>query len=180
MSLPVRILLYPFIFASSHMLYAMAHFLCIIRLVSILWFHFWQITIIYSIGQASAGRRFGNRQKFFQTFLLIFHQGVERIEKESLYLIWQCVLWEVINQWHHKALRLTRTSTRGHDYRLWLIVCRSLSEQYIPAFILMLVWRIFKVPQFAHQSLGFLSFLRRNWDIWVHALNYRHGILRRK
>ena len=92
MSLPVRIFLYPFIFASSHMLYATAHFLCIIRLVCILWFHFWQITIIYSIGQASAGRRFGNRQKFFQTFLLIFHQGVERIEKESLYLIWQCVL----------------------------------------------------------------------------------------
>ena len=128
MSLTVRIILYPFIFASCHMLNTAAHFLCIIRLVCILGFHFWQVTIIYSIGQASAGSRFCNRQKFFQTLLLVFHQSVERIEKKSLYLIWQCILWEVMNQWHHKALRLTRTSTRSHDNRFWLIVCRSLSE----------------------------------------------------
>ena len=92
MSLFVTIILHPFIFASCHMLNTTAHFLCIIRPVCISWFHLWQVTIIYSIGQASAGSRFGNRQKFFKTFLLVFHQSVERIEKESLYLIWQCIL----------------------------------------------------------------------------------------
>ena len=89
--------------------YLSTHLFCFLCLVTWRWFFLWQISIIHGIFDASTCKH------FLQTFLLVFHQGIERIKEQCLYLSFNImcgiILNEVLNQRHHKTLRLTRACT---------------------------------------------------------------------
>ena len=173
----IRVLFHPFIFSTRHLLNASAQFLGIVRTVGVLRFYLRKVAIIHRIGQSCACGGFRSRDEFFQSFLLVFHQGIERIEEESLYLSRQCVLRKVVYQRNHKTFGLTRPRTCSNDNRLGFVVRCPLVQQHIPAFALVLVRWICCCPQFPHQCLCLLCLFGSNGDIGVHTLHYGHRIL---
>ena len=96
----------------------------------------WHITII------DCKLQIGTSQQFLHTRLLVFHQGIEGIEEDGLNLFCDIVVYQVLNKWKHKALRLTRTCTsRNHNTHV-LSIRRFLPQQRLPALILMLIWQV--------------------------------------
>ena len=138
------------ILSPCYLLDTLAHLHRIVRSILLVRFFLWQVSIIYSICEACTCKQ------ILQTFLLIFHQGVEWIEEQSLYLIRHGMLLQVMHQWHHETLCLTRTCTCGYNDRHWLLLASNLYclvQQSIPTLVLVLVWRIRKSPQSAYKRL---------------------------